>query len=94
MYLLAMWFPSVGMFSVVLASIGAIVSVLAFTGWKRIFFALIFTLLGIGELMSIHKADKAHETEISNQHIDVENLRNDLHKSETDRPIDRLLKRI
>jgi hypothetical protein len=87
MYLLAIWFPSVGIFGVVLAVIGAIVSILAFTGWKRIVLALVFALLGVGELVSINKADKVHETEISNQHIDVENLRNDLHKSETNRQI-------
>jgi hypothetical protein len=82
-----MWFPSVGMFGAVLAVIGAIVSILALTGWKRIVLALVFALLGIGELVSIHKADIVHETEISSQHIDVENLRNDLHKSETERQI-------
>jgi len=63
------------------------VSILAFTGWKRMVLALAFVLLGIGELVSIHKADKAHETEISNQHIDLENLRYDLRKSEIDRQI-------
>ena len=84
---LAMWFPSVGMFGVVLAVVGAIVSILAFTGGRRIGLALLFGLLGVGELVSIHRADTAHDTEVHNQHDDIENLRDELRKSDTERQV-------
>lgn len=88
MSLLAMWFPSVGMFGVVLAIVGAIVSILAFTGWKRIGLALVFAILGIGELVSIHRADIAHETEVRTQHNDIEKIREELRQSEVHRQVD------
>jgi len=87
MPLLAMWFPSVGMFGVLLAVIGAVVSILAFTGWKRIALASLFVLLGIGEIVSINRADTAHDNEVRTQHTDIENLRGDLHKSDTERQV-------
>ena len=93
MAFLAVSFPSVGMFGVVLAVFGALVSILAFTGGKRIGLALIFVLLGAGEVVSILKADSIHQTEVRNQHIDIENLNNELHKSETQRQVDNAILR-
>ncbi len=87
MPLSGMWFPSVGTFGIVLAVAGSLVSLLALTSWKRSL-ALLFALLGVGEIVSIHKADVAHETEVENQHQDIETLTKELQKSETQRQME------
>jgi len=83
----AMWFPPVGTFGIVLAVLGFIVSIIEFKGWLRIILALGCVLLGIGEVISIVKADTTHDVEVKQQHADVENLRSDLHKSEIERQV-------
>jgi hypothetical protein len=88
MPLLAMWFPSVGTFGIVLAVMGSIVAILAFRAWKGIGLALIFILLGIGEIVSIDKADTAHEIEVRNQHSDIESLTREFHNSEMQRQVE------
>jgi hypothetical protein len=60
----SLWFPSVGTFGIVLSVTGSLLSLLVFTGWKRISLALVFTLLGTGEIASIQKADRTHELEV------------------------------
>jgi hypothetical protein len=64
------------MFSILLAVLGAIVSILEFSGWKRWVMVLLFVLLGVGEYVSIRKADDAHAKEINDQKQAVETLRN------------------
>jgi len=85
---LAIWFPSVGTFGIVLAVMGSIVSILAFMAWKRIGLALMFTVLGVGEIVSIDRADRAHEIEVRIQHISIESLTKELHESETQRQVE------
>jgi hypothetical protein len=88
MPLLGWWFPPVGTFGSVLALAGSLVSLLAFTGWKRITLALMFIFLGLGEIVSVHKADTAHEIELRNQHSDLEKLTKELRNSETQRQVE------
>jgi hypothetical protein len=59
--------PSVGVFAILLAIAGATVAVLEFSGWKRVLMVGLFVLLGIGEYISIRKADSAHAAEIAEQ---------------------------
>ena len=84
----SLWFPSVGTFGIVLSVTGSLLSLLVFTGWKRISLALVFTLLGTGEIASIQKADRTHELEVRNQHDDIEMLRKESQKSETQRQME------
>ncbi len=88
MPLWAMWFPSVGTFGIVLAIIGSRVSLLNFTAWKRIGLAVVFVLLGMGEILSLYRADRSHEIEARNQHNDIQNLTEELHKSEAQRQVE------
>lgn len=73
---LATWFPSVGTFAIVVAVSGSLVSIHAFRGWKRIRLAVVFVLLGVGEVVSIVKADRSHELEVRHRHSDLETLAN------------------
>jgi hypothetical protein len=75
--LLAMviWAPPVGFFGVLLAFVGGLVSVLEFQGLRRIGFAGLFLLLGIGEVISIIKANADHHAEIGQQQDDMQTLR-------------------
>ncbi|MBZ5528647.1 MAG: hypothetical protein LAN71_12180 [Acidobacteriia bacterium] len=61
---LAIWFPPVGLSAAALAVLGAVVSIIGFKGWRRVLFASLFVLLGVGEAMSIIKADSDHKEEI------------------------------
>ena len=81
----AIWLPPAGIFSLVLAVLGAIVSIWEFKGWKRIALASAFVLLGVGEGVVLYRADVAHDAEVKQQHVDVEALRSDLQKSELQR---------
>ena len=82
---MAMWFPPVGTFGILLAIAGFIVSIVGFQGKTRIVLAGACILLGLGEIVSIIKADAAHDAEVKQQHADVEGLRSDLQKSELQR---------
>src|SRR5712691_1638823 len=93
MPLLGLWFPPVGTFVSVLALAGSLVSLLSFSGLKRITLALMFILLGLGEIVSIHKADTAHEIELLNEHNDLEKLTKELRNSETQRQVDHAILR-
>jgi len=64
MPILAIWFPPVGLFGAALAVLGAVVSIIEFTGWRRILFASLFVCLGLGEGGSILEADSEHKNEI------------------------------
>lgn len=88
MSLLAVWFPPNGTFGIVLTVGGVIVSLLAFAGWKRVLLVSTCVLLGIGDLVSIHKTEEAHIAEVRNQHRDTEKLEVELRNSETQRRID------
>jgi hypothetical protein len=88
MPLMPMWFPLVGTFGIVLACVGSILSILAFTGRKRAALAITFLLLAMGEIVSIDKARSDHETELRIQHNDIEDLREQLHESETQRHVE------
>jgi len=70
------WFPSipVGLFALLLAVLGAAVSVKEFTGWRRWAMASVFLLLGAGEMLAILKADKVHEGEVSELKQKLENI--------------------
>lgn len=81
------WLPPVGTFGIVLAVAGFIVSILGFKGWLRVGLATACFLLGVGEVLSIIRADNEHAIEIAQQHSDVENLRGDLRRSETEREV-------
>jgi hypothetical protein len=85
---LAFWFPPVGTFGIALAVAGFIVSIIGFKGWWRFGLASACVLLGIGEIVSIVKAEAAHSAEVEQQHSDVERLRNDLRIAETARQVD------
>jgi len=52
-----------------------------------------FILLGLGEIVSIHKADTAHEIELLNEHNDLEKLTKELRNSETQRQVDHAILR-
>ncbi len=93
MPLSGMWFPSVGTFGIVLAVTGSFVSLLALTAWKRISLALLFILLGVGEIVSIHRADIAHTTDVGAQQKDIENLTKELQKSEMQRQVENAILR-
>ncbi len=93
MPLSGMWFPSVGTFGIVLAVTGSFVSLLALTAWKRISLALLFILLGVGEIVSIHRADIAHTTDVGAQQKDIENLTRELQKSEMQRQVENAILR-
>jgi hypothetical protein len=71
------WFPSipVGLFAVVLAVLGAIVSIIEFQGWRRWAMASLFILLGAGEVLAILKADALHDNEVSQLRIDLEAIK-------------------
>jgi len=88
MTLLAIWFPSVGTFTTVLAVGGAIISLMNFTDWKRIALVSLCILLGIGELVSIKKASDAHDEEVRNQSHDAESVREELRRSEMRRQVE------
>jgi hypothetical protein len=88
MPVLAIWFPSVGTFGIVLSVTGSLVSLLTFTSWKRNSLALMFILLGVGEIESIHRADWSHETDVRNQHSDIDRLTKELQNSETQRQVE------
>jgi hypothetical protein len=88
MPLMPMWFPLVGTFGIALACVGTILSILAFTGRKRTALAIMFLLLAMGEIVSINKARSDHETELRVQHNDIEDLREQLHESETQRHVE------
>jgi len=64
MPVLAIWFPPVGLFAAILAVLGAAVSIAEFKGWRRVLYALLFVLLGIGEAISIIRADSDHRDEM------------------------------
>ena len=83
----ALWFPPVGSFGIVLAVAGFIVSIIEFKGLLRVLLCTCCLLLGIGEIVSIVKADNAHNAEVGQQHADIENLRGDLRKSETEHQV-------
>ncbi len=68
------WVP-VGTCAVVLAVLGAIVSIIEFRGWRRWVLAAVFILLGVGEYISIGNADAAHDKEVSEQKQAIESLR-------------------
>ena len=87
MSLLAIWFPPVGAFGVLLAALGAGLSLIGFAGWRRIVYASLFVLLGIGDVVSAIRADGAHQVELKAQHDDIENLRAELRKSEVHRQV-------
>ncbi len=78
----------VGLFSTVMAILGAIVAIIEFKGLARVALASAFVLLGAGEIVMIVKADKAHIEEVKAQHEDVERLRDDLRRGETARQVD------
>ncbi len=59
-----MWFPPVGLFAAALAVLGAVVSIIEFKGWRRVLFASLFVAMGIGEAISIFKADSDHKEEV------------------------------
>jgi len=61
----AFWFPPVGLFAAALAVLGAVVSVIEFKGWRRVLFALVFVFLGLGEGLSIIRADSDHKKEVT-----------------------------
>lgn len=62
---LAIWFPPVGLFGATLAVLGAVVSIVEFKGWRRVLLASLFVLLGVGEAISIIRADSDHKEEVS-----------------------------
>lgn len=71
------WFPSfpVGLFSALLAVLGAIVSIAEYKGWRRWAMASVFLLLGLGEVLAILKADKIHDTEVTQLKGALETIR-------------------
>lgn len=72
---MTIWFPPVGLFGAALAVFGALVSILEFKGWRRIFFASLFIILGIGEGIAIFEADADHKTEIERLQGSIEDLK-------------------
>lgn len=83
----ALWFPPAGTFGIVLAVIGFIVSIIGFKGGRRVVLALVCVGLGVGEVVSIIRAEHAHASEQEQQHIDIESLRGELRRSETERQV-------
>ena len=84
------WLPtiSVGICGVVIA-VGAVVMIFADPqGWKRFVWAAGFVILGIGEVIAIKQAEKAHETETKKQNEEMGEIRNQLAQSELARKLD------
>lgn len=83
----ALWFPPMGTFGIALAVLGVFVSIMGFKGILRVVLVSACVLLGVGEVVSIIKADSAHKAEVRSQQTDIENLRGELHKSDTERQV-------
>src|SRR5713101_646895 len=71
------WFPNipVGLFAVILAVVGAIVSIIEFKGWLRWVMASVFVLLGTVEVLAIVKADRVHDSEVKKLKEDIEQIK-------------------
>src|SRR4051794_7134979 len=77
---LASWFPNipVGLFGIVLAVLGALVSIIEFKGKKRFWWASAFILFGVLETTAIIRADRIHDAEVKAQHDEIEGIKKEL----------------
>ena len=64
-----------GVFGIVLAVIGAIVSIIGLEGWKRWTMAVTFALLGLAEVITIVHADATHATEVAGLRGQLEEIK-------------------
>ena len=69
------WSPPIGLFGILLAVIGAVVSAVALKGWKKIVYPIIFVVLGIGEAVSIYRADDQHKNEVKALQDSIQSLK-------------------
>lgn len=79
---MALWFPPVGTFGIILAVGGTILAIVEFKGVLRVALVVACVLLGAGEVVSIVKNESEHTREVNEQKQAVENLKNMIQTSE------------
>ena len=78
----------VGIFAVVLAVVGAVVTHTQTSGWKRICLTVLFVHLGAAEVVVIVRADHAHDAEVKKFGDDLSGIQKKLDDSEVNRRVD------